>query len=186
MILKNDLISNSKKAIGNKLKLSLLPILLLLIAFLPQATCKYTTKDVSIPTEVKTFRVNFFENRAQYVNPLLSPQLTEKMKQKIIGSTRLRQVNTDDAHYDISGYISQYFTSTAGVSGNNASANRLTVTFHLSLKNTLDDKKSIDADISRNFDFPASQSLSQAESSLNSDIIKNISDDIFNKIFSNW
>ncbi len=150
------------------------------------ATCKYTTKDVSIPTEVKTFKVSFFENKAQYVNPILSPQLTEKIKQKIINTTRLKQTNSDDAHYDISGYITQYYTATAGVSGNNASANRLTVVFHLIMKNNLNDKESIDTDISRNFDFPASQSLSQAESSLNSDIIKNIVDDIFNKIFSNW
>lgn len=151
------------------------------------ATCKYSFKDTSpIPTEVKTFRVNYFENKAQYVNTRLSPQLTEKLKQKIINTTRLRQTNNDDAHYDISGYVSQYSTSTIGINNNTAGGNRLTVGFHLIFRNTLDDSKNIETDINRTFDFPASQSLTQAEAGLNDEIVKNITDEIFNKIFSNW
>lgn len=167
-----------------------LPIIcLLLLAALTNfyATCKYSFKDTSpIPQEIKTFRVNYLENKASYVNPQLSPQLTEKLKQKIISTTRLRQTNNDDAHYDISGSVSNYFTSTTGISGNNPSSNRLTVSFHLVFKNTLDNTKNFETDLTRNFDFPASQSLSQAEASLNTEIVKNIVDEIFNKIFSNW
>lgn len=151
------------------------------------STCKYSFKDTSpIPAEVTTFRVNYLENKAAYVNTQLSPQLTEKLKQKIINTTRLRQTNNDDAHYDISGYVSQYFTSTISISGNNSSGNRLTVGFHLSFKNNLDEKKNIEADLIRTFDFGANLSLAQAESSLNDEIIKNLVDEIFNKIFSNW
>ena len=191
MILKNNGKGNSKKAISNKGSLYqalLLPIGLLLIACFSFATCKYGFKDVSIPPEVKTFRVNFFENKAQYVNPQLSPALTEKLKQKIIGTTRLRQTNNDDADYDISGYVSDYYVTTTGISGNNANTNRLTVGFHLVFKNKLvtDGSKDIESDVSNNFDFPATQSLSQAESSLNTEILRNTVDAIFNKIFSNW
>lgn len=75
----------------------------ILMAFFNFATCKYSFKDTSpIPQEVKTFRVNYLENKAQYVNTQLSPQLTEKLKQKIINTTRLQQTNKDDAHYDLS------------------------------------------------------------------------------------
>ncbi len=165
----------------------LLPVCILLIAIFSFATCKYSFKDTSpIPDEVKTFRVNYFENKARYVNPQLSPQLTEKMKQKVIGSTRLRQTNDDDAHYDISGYVSQYDVSTSGISGNNASSNRLSVSFHLVFVNKLDEKKNFEADLSNSFDFPATQTLEQAQSALFPDITKNIVDGIFNKIFSNW
>jgi outer membrane lipopolysaccharide assembly protein LptE/RlpB len=151
------------------------------------ATCKYSFKDTSpIPQEVKTFRVNYLENKAPYVNPQLSPQLTERLKQKVISTTRLRQTNNDDAHYDISGYVSNYATSTTAISGNNPSANRLTVGFHLVFKNTLDNTKNFETDLTRTFDFPASQSLAQAEASLNTEIVKNVVDEIFNKIFSNW
>lgn len=159
----------------------------LLLAVFNFATCKYGFKDASpIPQEVKTFRVNYFENRASYVNPQLSPQLTERLKLKIINTTRLRQTNNADAHYDISGFVSEYYISTTGISNNNASTNRLTVAFHLVFRNSLDEMKNFEADVSGNFDFPASQSLSQAESSLNTEIVRNIVDNIFNKIFSNW
>ncbi len=151
------------------------------------SSCKYGFKDVApIPTEVKTFRVNYLENKAQYVNTQLSPQLTERLKQKIIGTTRLTQTNNDDAHYDISGFVSQYYATTVAISNNQSSGNRLNVGFHLVFRNTLDDTKSFEADIARTFDFPATQSLQDAERSLNEEMVKNIVDEVFNRIFSNW
>ncbi len=159
----------------------------LLLTVFSYSTCKYGFKDLgALPPEVKTFRVNYLENKAQYVNPQLSPQLTEKLKQKIINTTRLRQTNSDDAHYDVSGYVSQYYTSTTGISGNNASTNRLNISFHLIFKNKLDEKKDFETDIPANIDFPATLSLSQAESQNNNKIVSNIVDAVFNKIFSNW
>jgi hypothetical protein len=151
------------------------------------ATCKYSTKDTSpIPADVKTFRVNYLENKARYVNPQLTPSLTEKLKQKIIGQTRLRQVNGDEAHYDISGYLSDYSVVTTGITNQNASTNRLNVTFHLIFKNTLDQKKDFEADITNNYDFSATKSLQEAEAQLTNDILKNLVDGIFSRIFSNW
>jgi len=168
-------------------RLLLLAIGILVMTIFTFSTCKYSFKDTSpIPEEIKTFRVNYFENKSRYVNPQLSPQLTEKMKQKVIGSTRLRQTNDDNAHYDISGYVSEYNVTTSGISGNNASSNRLTVGFHLVFKNTLDETKNFETDLSNNFDFPANQTLEQAQTALFPDITKNIVDGIFNKIFSNW
>ncbi|MEP7165375.1 MAG: LPS assembly lipoprotein LptE [Ferruginibacter sp.] len=165
----------------------LYPACIFLLTVFSFATCKYSFKDTSpIPPEIKTFRVNYLENKAQYVNTQLSPQLTEKLKQKIINTTRLRQTNDEDAHYDISGFVSQYFTSTVSISGNNANGNRLTVGFHLVFRNTLDEKKNLETDLLSTFDFPATQSLTEAEATLNNDIVKNIVDAIFNKIFSNW
>jgi hypothetical protein len=151
------------------------------------ATCKYSTKDVApIPADVKTFRVNYFENKARYVNPQLSPAITEKLKQKIIGQTRLRQTNNDDAHYDISGYVSDYSVTTTGISGQVANTNRLNVTFHLIFKNSLDNTKDFETDVTSNYDFSAQLTLPQAESQLQDEIVKNVTDAIFNKIFSNW
>ena len=127
-------------------------------------SCKiYSFKDVSIPPEVKTIRVGFIENRARYVDPTLSPQLTDKFKQKISNQTKLTQILSDNADYDVTAYVSEYNISTAGVSNQAASIDRLTVTIHLALKNRLADQKlgtpDFETDISRNFDFPATQSV---------------------------
>ncbi len=151
------------------------------------ATCKYSFKDVApIPIEIKNFRVQPLGNKALYNNPQLSPLVTEKLRQKIINTTRLRQTNEEDAHYDISGYISQYSTSTVNIQNSESGTNRLTIGFHLIFKNSLDPTKNFETDVSRNEDFPATQSLAEAESNLTERIVKNIVDEIFNKIFSNW
>ncbi len=159
---------------------------IMLITVFSFATCKYGFKDISLEAEVKTFRVNYLENRAEYKNPQLSPQLTEKLKQKIISTTRLRQTNGDDAHYDISGYVSQYYTSTTGITSGSTSLNRLTATFHVIFKNTLDEKKNFESDVNYSVDFDANLSLSQVEQQKGDEIAKNLTDAIFNKIFSNW
>lgn len=173
----------------SKKNIKLILVLLLISLICSFATCKYSFKDTApIPPEVKTFRVNPFENKARYVNPVIAPQLTEKLKQKIIGQTRLRETNNDDADYDISGYLSDYSVVTSGVANQAAGTNRINVTFHLIFKNTVDPdpKKSFETDLTSNYDFPASQSLQQAESGLMDKILKTVTDAIFNKIFSNW
>lgn len=159
--------------------------LILITAVVSMSGC-YSFKDVSIPPEVKTVRINYIENKAPYVNPQLSPQLTERLRQKINNQTRLTLVPGEDAHYDISGEIRGYSITTAGISDQEAATNRLQVTVHIVFKNRLDEKANFEADISRNFDFNASLSLQQAEAQQSEEILKNLSDEIFNRIFSNW
>ncbi len=161
----------------------LLAFCVLLFAFFPSC---YSFKDISIPPEVKTVRINYIENRARIINPQLSQRLTDKLRQKVINQTRLSQTNSDEAHYDISGQITDYYVTTSGISNQQAASNRLNVTVHLVFKNRLDDKKSFETDLTRNFDFSANLSLSQAESSLTDLIVLNMTDEIFNRIFSNW
>lgn len=146
----------------------------------------YSFKDVTIAPEVKTAKVNYFGNKASYINPQLSPALTEKLRQKINGQTRLTLVQADDAHYDISGWISQYMLTTSGISNQQAATNRLIVTVHLIFRNRLDEKANFEADLSRNFDFDARLTLQQAESQKGDEIVRNMTDEIFNRIFSNW
>jgi hypothetical protein len=157
-----------------------------LVSFAASGCFRYSLKDVSIPAEVKTVRVNYLQNTARYINPQLSVQLTEKLRQKINNQTRLTQVQADDAHFDISGTIVDYSFSTTGISGNVEASNRLTITVTIKLLNRLDDKKSFDAQVSRSFDFAASKSITQAEAELNESILRNVTDEIFNRIFSNW
>lgn len=146
----------------------------------------YSFKDVSIPPDVKTVRINYIENKAQYINPQLSPRLTEKLRQKINNQTRLTVVQNDDAHYDISGEVRDYRVTTAGISNQQSAINRLNITIHLVFRNRLNEKANFEADLSRNFDFDASKSLQQAEAEKGDEIIRNMTDEIFNRIFSNW
>lgn len=173
----------------SRTSIKIFAVLTFLLTTFNFATCKYSFKDTSpIPADITTFRVNLFGNKARYVNPTVAPQLTEKLRQKIISQTRLRETKNDDANYDISGYISDYSVVTSGVANQAAGTNRLNVTFHLIFKNTVDPDpaKSFETDLTTNYDFPANETLQQAESSLMDNILKNVTDAIFNKIFSNW
>ncbi len=145
----------------------------------------YTMKDVSIPPEIKTVKLNFIENKARYVNPQLSPQLTDRLQQKIVSQTRLQRVTTDDADWVINGTITDYSISTSGISGQQVSNNRLTVSASIKLKDNVN-QKTQDYTASRSFEFPANQTIQQAEASLGDEIIRGLSEEIFNRLFSNW
>ncbi|MCG7751141.1 LptE family protein [Flavihumibacter cheonanensis] len=146
----------------------------------------YSFRDVSIPPEVKTVRIQYFENKARLFNPVLSPLLTDKLRQKVISQTRLTQVQGEDADYDIAGTITDCSVSTTGISNQQAASNRLNITVQIEFKNRLDESKNFEASVTRNFDFSASLTLDQAQLQLQDEIIRNLSDEIFNRIFSNW
>lgn len=167
------------KIIFTTLKVAMLPVIIL-------SSCNiYKFHDVSIPIDVKTVKVNYIENKAPYVNPQLSPQLTDKLRQKIVSQTRLTQTNGDNVDWEISGYINSYSFSTSAISGQREANNRLTVGVHITLNDHKLDKVS-EYDVSRNFEFPSTQSLEQAQTSLADEMIRSLTDDIFNRIFSQW
>jgi hypothetical protein len=149
-------------------------------------SCKiYSFNNATIPPEVKTIKIGFIENKARYVNPQISPRLTDRLQQKINNQTRLTRTTSDDAHYQVNGYISQYDVTTSGISSQQAATNRLTVGVHIIFRDTLKDSTQ-QFDVSRNFDFSANLSLQQAEGSLSEEILRNLTDEIFNRLFSNW
>jgi len=158
------------------------------------SSCKiYSFKDVSIPAQVKSIHISYIENRARLVNPQLAPQLNDKLRQKITQqASRLAQIQTSDADYDISGSVTDYSYTTSGISQQQVSSNRLTVTVHIIFKNHLDPTgktvapADFEADVTRNFDFSGNLSINDAEAQLLPTIVSNMTDEIFNKLFSNW
>ena len=152
--------------------------------------CSYSfTPKGKIDDSIRTVKVNFIENRAPYVNPQLSPTLTDKIRQKINNQTKLTQVNNDEADMIISGTILDYSVSTVGVTNqggtSQTSVNRLTVTIQVTItKITSETPQQFST--SRNFDFDARQSIQQVEAQLLDEIVRNLSDEIFNKLFSDW
>jgi hypothetical protein len=156
-------------------------------AFVPSGCGIYKFKDVTIPDSIHTVKVNFIENRARYVNPQLSQRLTEKLRQKIVNQTRLNQTNNEEsADWIINATISQYDFSTSAISGQKEAGNRLTVAVHIVIIDQRADNTATQYDVSRNFEFSATQSIQQAETALADEMVRSLTDDIFNRIFSNW
>jgi len=164
----------------------LVPCLLCLVIFFSNTSCNiYKFNEATIPDSIKTVKVNFVENKAQYINPQVSPRLTDRLRQKIIGQTRLSQTNSDNPDWEINASITQYAFSTSAISGQQVVTNRLTVAVHVILNDRKADEIK-EYDVSRSFEFKGTQSFQQAEATLLDEITRTLTDEIFNKLFSNW
>jgi outer membrane lipopolysaccharide assembly protein LptE/RlpB len=162
----------------------LIPCSLFLLSFF--AGCFYKFNDVSVPTEIKTIRIQTIENTARYKNVRLSPQIADKLRQKIVSQTKLTPVN-DNADWDVACTINQYDVTTSAISEQQVASNRLIVGISI----TRTDRKRPGEEpknysVSRSFDFSATLTLTQAEQRLNDDMVRNLTDEIFNRIFSEW
>jgi hypothetical protein len=137
--------------------------------------------------EGKTIYIQTFENRARNVMPSLSATMTDKIRSRILSQTGLSPVQTEDADYELSGFISNYdVTVTAVQNTQTASQNRLTITIQVDFKNRKTPKSSFKQSFTRFSDFSATQSLQSVETRLIDDIGTQLADDIFNKAFVNW
>src|ERR1700729_2632794 len=85
----------------------LLILCICLVVIGPSCTYKLTLSGASIPDNLKTIRVDFFENNAALVVNNLSTQFTEALKERIRNTTRLGIV-TGDADAVMSGAITHY------------------------------------------------------------------------------
>lgn len=160
-------------------------LLALTVVTLASGCLHYTLKDTAISKDIKTIRVNYIENKARYINPQLSPQLTDRLRQKINNQTN-KTLTQGEADLDITGTITDYSFTTAAIADNRSATNRLNISVHVKIVNRLNDKESKETDVTRSFDFDANVSIQQAEQALNESILKNLSDEIFNSLFSNW
>lgn len=146
----------------------------------------YKFNDATIDPRYKTIKLGFIENKARYINPQLSPRLNDKLQQKITNQTKLTRVSNDDADFIINGAITTYDgTQTVGVSNRQASTNRLTVTIHIVLRKNIDNETK-EFDVSRSFDYSANLAFNTAEAQLLDEVVRNMVDEIFNRIFSDW
>jgi len=137
--------------------------------------------------EGKTINIHTFDNRARNVVPSLSPNLTSKIRSRILTQTGLTPVTSADPDYDITGTITGYDVTVSGVTNTQqATQNRLTITLSIVFKNKLNEKADFTQTFTRFADFPATQTVQAVEASLMETIGNQLADDIFNKAFVNW
>lgn len=147
----------------------------------------YSFSGTSIQPDVDTITIDFFEYKAQRMNPSLSNDLTEGLRNQFRKMTRLTQVEMD-GDLEISGSITGYEVKATAVTANEVAArNRLTITVSASFKNR---KYPEDDFENQNFsgfsDFDSAMSLDAVESSLTAEILEKIIDDIFNATVAQW
>ena len=146
----------------------------------------YSFSGTSIQPDVKTITIPYVEYTALRVNPSLSNDLTEALKEKYRKLTRLEEVDVD-GDLELVCTVSGYDVKATAVTANEmASQNRLTVTVKVEFSN----KKYPEDDVSNSYsayeDFDATLSLDAVEAGLCETIVEKLVEDIFNATVAQW
>lgn len=147
---------------------------------------KYSFSGTSIQPDVQTITINYFEYKALTVNPQLSNQITEAMKDKFRKLTKLEQVDMD-GDLEIYGEITGYNVSATAVTADEMAAqNRLTVTVKVQFSNRKYPEDDFENSFSAYADFDSSQLLASVQDSLCEEIVDKLVEDIFNASVAQW
>lgn len=156
------------------------------LAFIVRSCGIYSFSGTSIQADIYTVNIHYFEYKALRVNPTLSNDLTEALKDQFRRLTRLEQVD-EDGDLDIVGEITGYDVKAMGITANEvASQNRLTVNVKIYFTNRKYPEDDFEQSFSAYADFDATQSLDAVESSICEEIIDKLVEDIFNATVANW
>ena len=166
------------------MKFRFLSVLLLILA-VSFGSC-YSFRGVSIAPNVDTFYIDDFEQSAPNAPITLNQDFSEAMRDKIRRETRLSLTDTDP---DIvfSGSITGYnITALDPIPGERAALNRLQISVRVNYESMVDKEDKWQETFSFFEEFQADQNLTTIENQLISNIFDQITEDIFNRAFSNW
>lgn len=163
-------------------------LLLLAVTALAAVSCGiYSFSGTSIQPDVNTITINYFEYKAMKVNPSLSNDLSEAVRSQFRKMTRLEQVEMD-GDLEITGEITGYDVRASSIAaGDVAATSRLTITVSVSFQN----RKYPEDDFSnKSFsgyaEFNSDESFDAVESTLCTEIIDKIVEDVFNATVAQW
>jgi len=159
---------------------------LFLLLIVTGCSVSYSFSGASISPEIKTINVDYFENRANLVQPGLSQYLTDELMDKCRAQTNLNFVN-EAGDVSFEGEITDYRTEPLTISGDaQAAMNRFTIAVRVKFTNVVEPDYSFDQSFTRYEDYDSSKELSQVEQELTENIIEQLVEDIFNMAFVNW
>ena len=167
---------------------SLLRPFLLLGAALCLGACGiYSFSGTSIQNDVQSIHIEYFEYKAQKVNPSLSNDLTEALRTRFRRMTRLEQVE-QDGDLEITGEVTGYNVSAAAITADEVAArNRLTVTVRVNFTNRKYPEDDFDAkSFSAYAEFDSDLTLDAVEGDLCTEIVDKLIEEIFNATVAQW
>lgn len=146
----------------------------------------YSFSGTSIQPDVKTITIDYVEYKALKVNPMLSTQITEALKEKFRKLTKLEEVEMDGdlvLHAEVIGYD---VSATAITADEVAAQNRLTVNLKVQFTNRKYPEDDFDKNFSAYADFDATQLLDSVQDTLCEEIVEKLVEDIFNASVAQW
>jgi hypothetical protein len=141
-----------------------------------------------MPQEWKTFSVKTLENKAPNTPLSYAALLSEKTKDVIQNNTRLLLNPVSGAgELSIEGVITNYSIMPVALQeGDNSQKNRLSITVEFSIFVSKPKEEKIILNTTRFIDYESTTDLAAAESGLLEEVNNQITQDLVNKLMSNW
>jgi hypothetical protein len=159
---------------------------LLFIIFCTVISGCYGFKGISIPPEINTFFVDDFENRAPSAPGAIEQTFAEALRTKVRNESKLR-LTDQNADIIFSGAINRFnISSEAPQEGNTIAFNRLTISVNIEYKNSQNEEDSWTQSFSFFRDFDSNADFQSLQDEFVDEIFVQITEDIFNRAFTNW
>lgn len=165
-------------------KLTLLGTAMLLLV---ACSVSYTFNGASIDyTKVKTIQIADFPIRATYVWGPMGPMFNNELKDIFARNTRLQQVKRN-GDLKIEGEITQYQQRNKSVSSEGYSAQtELSITVNVRFTNNKNHHEDFERQFTATSSYETTRSLNSVQEELVRQMIKDITDQIFNATVANW
>lgn len=153
-------------------------------------SCKTTFNFTGVPAGgddgLETIAIDLFGNQAPVIVPNLAQEFTQQLQDRFISQSRLTLIATD-ADVNVSGSITQYRISPVAISGDERAAqNRLTIGVKVTYENLVNPDDSWDQTFSSFVDFDSDLDFISIEQEKISEIVEQLTQDIFNKSLGKW
>lgn len=162
-------------------------LLIILSVVLTSCLVQFKMNGASIDyTKTKSVAIADFPNQAALVNPSLSNDLSEGIRNIFERQTRL-SVTRRGGDMEIEGEITNYTVTPMAISSDSyASENKLSITIHVRFVDNVNPENSFDKTYTAFQVFDANYMLADVQDGLCETMIKELAENIFNDTVAKW
>ena len=167
--------------------LVVISFLFLLSSFLTSCKVSYTFNGASIDyTKTKTIQIADFPIRSNYVWGPMASIFNNQLKDQYANHTKLTQVKRN-GDLKVEGEITRYEQRNKSVSAEGSSAQvELSMTVNVRFTNNVNHKEDFEKSFTASQSYDSNLSLNAVQEELVTQMVKDITDQIFNSTVANW
>ena len=137
-------------------------------------------------TKTKTIQIADFPIRSSYVWGPMGPMFNNQLKDEFASHTKLSQVKRN-GDLKIEGEITQYSQRNKSVSADGSSAQtELSITVNVRFTNNANHNEDFERQFTASKSYETTQSLASVQDELVTQMIKDLTEQIFNATVANW
>ena len=137
-------------------------------------------------TKTKTIQIADFPIRSSYVWGPMGPMFNDQLKDEFASHTKLSQVKRN-GDLKIEGEITQYSQRNKSVSADGSSAQtELSITVNVRFTNNANHNEDFERQFTASKSYETTQSLASVQEELVTQMIKDLTEQIFNATVANW